>query len=175
MESTITRADALALLQKYNHEPFHILHALTVEGVMRWFAQETGCGDTEYWGMVGLLHDIDFEQYPDEHCLRAPELLREAGAKEIHLRISSPPFLHPCYYGTDIDSKDHLIACRHAPVEIAAILGVDSLGYLPAGELETLTENRAFCSACFTGDYPTRIPADTRKDRFERRLSDKKV
>ena len=106
---------------------------------------------------------------------RIVKLLREAGAKEIHLRISSPPFLHPCYYGTDIDSKDHLIACRHAPVEIAAILGVDSLGYLPAGELETLTENRAFCSACFTGDYPTRIPADTRKDRFERRLSDKKV
>ncbi len=83
MESTISRAEALALLQKYNKEPFHIQHALTVEGVMRWFAQELGYGDeADYWATVGLLHDIDFELYPEEHCVKAPELLREGGVGE---------------------------------------------------------------------------------------------
>ena len=87
MTSTISRTDALDLLQKYNKEPFHILHALTVEGVMRWFAQEEGFGsDQDYWGLVGLLHDIDFEQYPEEHCLKAPLLLREAGVGEDMIR-----------------------------------------------------------------------------------------
>ena len=100
------------------------------------------------------------------------ELLREAGAKEIHMRISSPPFLHPCYYGTDIDSREHLIACHHTVNEIAKIIGADSLGYLPAGKLYTLAGNDVCCRACFTGEYPTAIPADTRKDRFERRLSE---
>ncbi len=83
MKSTVPRAEALALLQKYNKEPFHIQHALTVEGVMRWFAQEFGYGDeADYWATVGLLHDIDFELYPEEHCLRAPELLRDGGVGE---------------------------------------------------------------------------------------------
>ena len=83
MKSTITRQEALELLKKYNKEPFHILHALTVEGVMRYFAGETGNGDDEeYWGLVGLLHDIDFELYPEEHCQKAPELLREGGVSE---------------------------------------------------------------------------------------------
>ena len=103
---------------------------------------------------------------------RIVELLREAGAKEIHMRISSPPFLHPCYYGTDIDSREHLIACHHTVNEIAKIIGADSLGYLPAGKLYTLAGNDVCCRACFTGEYPTAIPADTRKDRFERRLSE---
>ncbi len=83
MECTISRAEALKLLKKYNKEPFHIQHALTVEGVMRYFAGETGNGeDEEYWGITGLLHDIDFELYPEEHCVKAPELLREAGVSE---------------------------------------------------------------------------------------------
>ena len=83
MESTITRQEALELLKKYNKEPFHIHHALTVEGVMRYFARETGNGDDEeYWGLVGLLHDIDFELYPEKHCQKAPELLREGGVSE---------------------------------------------------------------------------------------------
>lgn len=83
MELTITRQAALELLRRYNKEPFHILHGLTVEGVMRWFAEDEGYGDeAEYWSVVGLLHDIDFEEYPQEHCLRAPELLREGGASE---------------------------------------------------------------------------------------------
>ncbi|MBQ8185171.1 MAG: amidophosphoribosyltransferase [Lachnospiraceae bacterium] len=102
---------------------------------------------------------------------RIVKLLREAGATEIHMRISSPPFLHPCYYGTDIDSEEHLIACHHSPEEIAEMIGADSLGYLPASELGALTENCRYCSACFTGEYPTAIPTDTRKDRFEQKLS----
>lgn len=75
----ITRKQALALLQKYNQESFHILHALTVEGVMAWFAVEYG-EDPEFWGLCGLLHDVDFEQYPEEHCKKAPELLAEIDA-----------------------------------------------------------------------------------------------
>lgn len=83
MKSLITREEALALLQKYNKEPFHIQHGLTVEGTMRWYAKELGYGEEEdYWGIVGLLHDIDFELYPEEHCVKAPELLREAGVGE---------------------------------------------------------------------------------------------
>lgn len=88
---TITRDDAFSLLKKYNKDPFHIQHALTVEAVMKWYANELGYGeDAEYWGIVGLLHDIDFELYPEEHCLKAPEMLREAGVGEdvIHSVIS---------------------------------------------------------------------------------------
>ena len=78
MNANITRSEALSLLKKYSKEPFHILHGLTVEGVMRWFAQEEGfAGDVDFWGLCGLLHDIDFEMYPDEHCKKAPELLAE--------------------------------------------------------------------------------------------------
>ena len=87
----IAREDALALLKKYNKDPFHIQHALTVEAVMRWYAKELGYGDAEeYWGIVGLLHDIDFELYPEEHCLKAPGLLREGGVGEdiIHAVVS---------------------------------------------------------------------------------------
>lgn len=77
----MNREQALALLQKYNKEPFHIQHALTVEGVMRWFAAENG-QDVEFWGLCGLLHDVDFEVYPDQHCIKAPELLAEIHASE---------------------------------------------------------------------------------------------
>ena len=81
--SKVTREQALDLLKKYNKEPFHIQHALTVEGVMRWFAKELGYGEEEeFWGITGLLHDIDFELYPEEHCKKAPELLREGGVGE---------------------------------------------------------------------------------------------
>lgn len=82
-ENMITRDEAFKLLRKYNKDPFHLQHALTVEAVMKWYANELGYGDdAEYWGIVGLLHDIDFELYPDEHCLKAPELLREGGVSE---------------------------------------------------------------------------------------------
>jgi predicted hydrolase (HD superfamily) len=79
----IGREEAFALLRKYNKDPFHIQHALTVECVMKWYANQAGYGeDAEYWGIVGLLHDIDFEQYPDQHCIKAPELLRQGGVQE---------------------------------------------------------------------------------------------
>ena len=79
----LTRSQALALLQKYNKEPFHILHALTVEGVMRWFAQDQGFdAEIDFWGLCGLLHDVDFEVYPEEHCKKARELLAEVNASE---------------------------------------------------------------------------------------------
>lgn len=83
MTSRLTREEAFALLKKYNKEPFHIQHALTVEGVMRWYVKELGYGEEEeYWGITGLLHDIDFELYPEEHCKKAPELLREGSVGE---------------------------------------------------------------------------------------------
>lgn len=100
-------------------------------------------------------------------------LLREAGAKEIHMRISAPPFLHPCYYGTDIDSEENLIASHHGEEEIADLIGADSLGYLPLECLHELIGSHAYCDACFSGNYATGIPGDVRKDRFERKLSER--
>lgn len=102
---------------------------------------------------------------------RVVKLLRSAGAKEVHIRISSPPFLHPCYYGTDIDSEENLIACKYTIPEIAENIGADSLGYFPVEKLNLLVGNKNFCSACFNGDYPTEIPLDNRKNRFEQKLS----
>ena len=103
---------------------------------------------------------------------RIVRILREAGAREIHMRISAPPFLFPCYYGTDIDSKENLIANSHTVSETAGLIGADSLGYLPVEELGKLIGSGDYCSACFDGKYPTKIPDDTRKDRFERKLSE---
>lgn len=102
---------------------------------------------------------------------RIVKLLRDAGAKEIHMRISAPPFLHPCYYGTDIDSEENLIASHHSTEEIAKMIGVDSLGYLGVEKLSELIGSENYCAACFHGEYPTKIPTDLRKDRFERKLS----
>lgn len=83
METPITREQALDLLLKYNKDTFHIEHALTVEGVMGWYARELGYGDEEaFWRLAGLLHDVDFEMYPDQHCQKAPELLAEINAGE---------------------------------------------------------------------------------------------
>lgn len=87
----ITREQAYDLLKEYNKDSFHLQHALTVEAVMKWYAKELGYGEeAEYWGIVGLLHDIDFEQYPDQHCIKAPELLRKGGVSEdiIHAVVS---------------------------------------------------------------------------------------
>ena len=103
---------------------------------------------------------------------RIVDLLRDAGAKEVHIRISAPPFMFPCYYGTDINSQDNLVACHNTIEEIASMIGADSLGYLPVEQLCSIAPDHGYCSACFDGKYPTRIPSDTRKDRFERRLSE---
>jgi predicted hydrolase (HD superfamily) len=91
MNTSISRSQAWELLRAYNKDPFHLQHALTVEGVMKWYANDLGFAeDAEYWGIAGLLHDIDFEQYPNEHCLKAPELLRGGGVGEdlIHAVVS---------------------------------------------------------------------------------------
>ncbi|MDR0597499.1 MAG: hydrolase, partial [Treponema sp.] len=81
--STITRDQAWELFKRHNKDPFHIQHALTMEGVLRWYAGDLGyAAEEEFWGIVGLLHDIDFEEYPDQHCIKAPELLRQGGAGE---------------------------------------------------------------------------------------------
>jgi amidophosphoribosyltransferase len=104
-------------------------------------------------------------------------LLRDAGATEIHFRSSAPPFLNPCYYGTDIDSREHLIACNHSIEEIRAMIGADSLGYLDPADLPKLSGDSAVgscCSACFTGEYPTEIPAHHSKMRFEGKISENK-
>jgi len=109
---------------------------------------------------------------------RIVKLLRDAGAKEIHLRISAPPFLNPCYYGTDIDSRDNLIACHHSVDEIAKIVGADSLGYLSVENVSKLTDDpscRSYCTACFSGEYPTEIPQRPNKNRFEQKLSERKA
>ena len=82
MKTALTREKAIGLLREYNKEPFHVLHGLTVGGVLKWYARELGYGDeADFWEICGILHDIDFEQYPEEHCLAAPRLLREGGAE----------------------------------------------------------------------------------------------
>lgn len=98
-------------------------------------------------------------------------LLRGAGATEIHMRISSPPFRNPCYYGTDIDSQENLIACRYTIPEIASHIGADTLGYLEISDLAQMIGSEHFCRACFSGEYPTPVPTNTAKDRFEGKLS----
>lgn len=106
-------------------------------------------------------------------CERIVRLLRDAGAREIHMRVTAPPFLYPCYYGTDIDSQENLIACHHSIPEICKMIGADSLGYLPVEKLQCLTGHNHFCSACFCGKYPTPVPAESSKRRFEQRLSER--
>lgn len=105
---------------------------------------------------------------------RIVKLLREAGAKEVHMRVSAPPFLNPCYYGTDIDSRENLIACHHSTEEIAGMIGVDSLGYLSVEGVKKIAcgvKGKGYCTACFDGDYPTAIPEHTEKSRFEYKIT----
>ncbi len=108
---------------------------------------------------------------------RIVHTLREAGATEIHMRISAPPFLNPCYYGTDIDSREGLIACHHTVPEIAKIIGADSLGYLrldSLGELIGSEVGRGYCHACFSAEYPTEIPTEGAKNKFEYKIKERK-
>lgn len=111
-------------------------------------------------------------------CMRIVRLLREAGATEVHMRVSAPPFLHPCYYGTDIDSREALIAHNHSVEEIAQIIGVDSLGYLRLEDLKHIAENcpaDGFCSACFDNRYPCPVPEDkVLKNRYDSKRPQKK-
>ena len=122
---TLNHAQALALLRRYNSEPFHIQHGLTVEGVMRWYANDLGFAeDADFWATVGLLHDIDFEQYPEEHCLKAPELLREAGVGEdvIHAVCS-----HGWGLTVDIKPEHTMEKVLYAADELTGLIGACAL------------------------------------------------
>ena len=127
----IAREDALALLKKYNTDPFHMQHALTVEAVMRWYAKELGYGDAEeYWGIVGLLHDIDFELYPEEHCLKAPELLREGGVGEdiIHAVVSHGYGITVgCGVTLDVAPEHEMEKVLFAADELTGLIGAAAL------------------------------------------------
>ena len=115
----LTREQAMGLLRKYNTEPFHIQHALTVEGVMRWFAQENGEG-ADFWGLCGLLHDVDFEKWPEQHCQKAPELMAEVNA--------SPEMVHAiCSHGygicCDVEPTAQMEKILFAADELTGLIG----------------------------------------------------
>lgn len=121
METKLTRTDALALLRKYNKETFHVLHALTVEGVMRYFAKELGYeNETDFWGLCGLLHDVDFEAYPEQHCKKAPELLKEISAEDavIHAVCS-----HGYGICSDVEPVHEMEKVLFAADELTGLIG----------------------------------------------------
>ena len=125
MVSNISREEAFELLKQYNKEPFHIQHALTVEGVMRWYAGELGDGEeADYWAITGLLHDIDFERYPEEHCQKAPELLKEGGVGEdmIHSICS-----HGYGICSDIEPEHEMEKVMFAADELTGLIGAAAL------------------------------------------------
>lgn len=125
MKESISREEAVALLKKYNHEAFHLHHAYTVEGVMKWFADNRGYGeDKDFWGIVGLLHDIDFEEYPDEHCIKAPELLRAGGVGEdiIHAVVS-----HGYGLTVDVKPEHEMEKILYAVDELTGLIGAVAL------------------------------------------------
>ncbi|MCC8135101.1 MAG: amidophosphoribosyltransferase, partial [Ruminococcus sp.] len=103
---------------------------------------------------------------------RIVNLLREAGAREVHFRVSCPPFTNPCYFGTDIDSKENLIACKYTIPEICRQIGADSLGYLSIEGVKSIARDAGckFCVGCFSGEYPIEVPKEMPKDKFESRI-----
>ncbi len=125
MENNFTREEAFALLKMYNKEPFHIQHALTVEGVMKWYANELGYGEeADYWAITGLLHDIDFELYPEEHCQRAPGLLREGGASEDMIRSVCSHGYGLC---SDVKPEHEMEKVLFAVDELTGLIGAAAL------------------------------------------------
>lgn len=149
MKDYIAREQALELLKKYNKEPFHIQHALTVEGVMKWYAKELGYEeDAEYWGIVGLLHDIDFEQYPDAHCIKAPELLKEAGVGEdiIHAVCS-----HGYELTVDIKPEHEMEKVLYAADELTGLIWAAALirPSKSVQDMETKSVKKKYKSANF--------------------------
>ena len=125
MISQITRDEALNLLKTYNKEPFHILHGLTVEGVMRWYAQELGYGDEkEFWSIVGLLHDLDFEQWPEEHCVKSQELMRQAGVDEAIIHATASHGWGLC---VDIKPEHEMEKVLYAADELTGLIGAAAL------------------------------------------------
>ncbi len=149
----VTREQALALLQKYNSEPFHIQHALTVEGVMRWFAQELGYGDeVDFWGLCGLLHDVDFERYPDQHCQKAPELLAEIHASDrmVHAICS-----HGYGMCCDIEPEHQMEKVLYAVDELTGLIGAaarmrpsKSVSDMEVSSLKKKFKDKKFAAGC---------------------------
>lgn len=124
-QPTLTRDEALALVKQYNKEPFHIQHAITVEAVMRWFAHELGHGDeVEYWGQVGLLHDIDFEEFPEQHCVKAQGLLKQGG-------VADDMIYSICCHGygicIDWEPKELMEKVLYASDELSGLIGAAAL------------------------------------------------
>ena len=119
------RSDAIALLRKYNGEPFHIMHGLTVEGVMRWYAQELGYGDdVDFWGLVGLLHDIDFEKYPEQHCRKEAEILKEKGWDD---RLIHAVASHGWPRCSDVEPQEEMEKVLYAVDELSGLIGAAAL------------------------------------------------
>lgn len=151
--SMITRDEALALLREYNKEPFHILHALTVEGVLRWYAKELGYADEEeYWGLTGLLHDIDFELYPEEHCQKAPKLLEKGGVGADMIRsICSHGYGICC----DIEPEHEMEKVLFAADELTGLIGAavrmrpsKSVMDLEVSSLKKKFKDKRFAAGC---------------------------
>ena len=147
----LTREQALALLQKYNKEPFHIQHALTVEGVMAWFAQENG-EDAAFWGLCGLLHDVDFECYPEEHCIKAPELLAEINASPemVHAICS-----HGCGLCCDVEPVLLMEKILFAADELTGLIGAaarmrpsKSVSDMELSSLKKKFKDKKFAAGC---------------------------
>ena len=147
------REQAIALLRKYNQDHFHLQHALTVEGVLRWYARQLGYGDeADFWGLVGLLHDIDFEQYPEQHCIKAPELLRAGGASEalIHAVCS-----HGYQLTVDVEPVHEMERVLYAADELTGLIGALVL-MLPSRDVQDLQlkslkkkfKDRKFAAGC---------------------------
>ena len=153
MSEYIKRDDAFELLKKHNKDPFHIQHALTVEGIMKWYAGELGYSDeAEYWGIVGLLHDIDFEEYPEEHCIKAPELLRAGGVSEdiIHAVCS-----HAYGITVDIKPEHEMEKVLYAVDELSGLIGAavlmrpsKSVQDMELKSLKKKYKSKAFAAGC---------------------------
>ena len=125
MSGIITRDEAYSLLCEYNKDKFHIKHALTVEGVMKYFANELGYGDeVEFWGIVGLLHDLDFEQFPEQHCIKEQEIMRERGIDE---RIIHATASHGYALTVDIKPEHEMEKVLYAVDELTGLIGAVAL------------------------------------------------
>lgn len=121
----ITRDEAFTLLKEYNKDPFHIKHALTVEGVMRYFAEALGYGDeADFWGIVGLLHDLDFEQYPEQHCIKEQEIMRE---RELDERLIHATASHGYGLTVDIKPEHEMEKVLYATDELTGLIGAVAL------------------------------------------------
>ena len=149
----------------------HIVQDSSVTRLMQEKIAGVVHGTKEMAGFRVQVYSSNRPAVAKSEAIKVKERLEESITTPIYI-ISAPPFMNPCYYGTDIDSRDNLIACHHSIEEISKIIGADSLGYLPMESLKEIVGHSNYCCACFNGSYPTEIPSDTRKNRFERKLSE---